>query len=338
MDSITQMTLGAAVGEAVLGKRAGYRAALWGVALGTLPDLDILINPFVDAVNELYYHRNITHSFFFAVAASPLLGWMIAKVHPTLDAGWKQWAHLSFWVILTHILIDLPTTYGTQIFQPFSNYPAATDSVFIIDPLFTIPVLIGVLTARILRSRPRLGRIANGTGLALGFLYLLIGLGIKAHVHSVYKASFDAQYGWHERLKASPNGPTTFLWNGYVMKQDTVYHAMYSIFDGDTNLTFTPIPRNSHLIEPFQDDRAVEALLWFSRGYYSAKETEDGDIIVSDLRFGRDDFWLTDEGVFVWQNRLIIEDGTAVTFDQSLPSFDVRARNLALFWNRIWGK
>ena len=45
MDTITQMALGAAVGEAVLGRKMGGRAMLWGAALGTLPDLDIIINP-----------------------------------------------------------------------------------------------------------------------------------------------------------------------------------------------------------------------------------------------------------------------------------------------------
>lgn len=65
MDSITHAAVGAAIGEAYLGKKAGYRAAVWGCVIATTPDLDIIVNPFVDSVNELYSHRNITHSLFF---------------------------------------------------------------------------------------------------------------------------------------------------------------------------------------------------------------------------------------------------------------------------------
>ena len=339
MDSITQGTLGAAVGEALLGKKTGYRAAAWGAVLGTFPDLDILINPFVDSVNELYFHRNITHSFFFALAASPFFGWLIDKIHHQLEIGWRPWANLSFWVLFTHILIDIPTTYGTQAFQPFTNYPVTTDSIFIIDPLFTTPLFTGLLCALILKRKSNTGAILNRAGLIIASLYMLTALGIKSHVHTVFQESFKNQYGYYEQVKTSPNGPSTFLWNGYIIKQDTVYHSLFSIFDESTDLEFTAIPRNTHLIEPFEGDRAYEALMWFSRGYYSTEETEEGDIILYDLRFGRDDFWVTEEGDFVWGNKLIFDDdGNAHTFEQSLPSFDVRSRNLRLYWNRIWGK
>lgn len=337
MDSITQAALGAAVGEALLGKKAGYRAAAWGAAVGTMPDLDIIINPFVDTVSELYFHRNITHSFFFAVAMSPLLGWIINRYHSGLEIGWKKWGNLSFWVIFTHILIDIPSTYGTQVLQPFSNYPVTTDSIFIIDPLFTVPLLTGLISALVLK-RSVTGRRLNYAGLMFAALYLFWGLSIKAHVHSVFHESFKSQHGYYEKIKTSPNGPTTFLWSGYIVKQDTIYQSVYSIFDQSANLEFREIPRNSHLIEPYEGDRAYEALMWFSRGYYTVEQTPDGGIVLYDLRFGRDDFWVTKEGDYVWGNRFIFDDkDTAYSIDQTLPDFDLRARNLKLFWQRIWG-
>lgn len=339
MDSITQATLGAAVGEAILGKKVGYRAAAWGAVLGTVPDLDILLNPLLDSVNELYYHRNITHTVFFALGAAPIFGWLINKCHPQFEIGWKRWAHLSFWVLFTHALIDLPTTYGTQMLQPFTDRPFTLDSIFIIDPLFTTPLFTGLWLSLIFKRTLNWSAYLNYAGLSIAALYMIWGLGVKSHVHSVFQESFKNQYGYYEKVKTSPNGPTTFLWSGYVVKQDTVYQAIYSIFDESTDLEFRAIPRNSHLIEPFEGDRAYEALMWFSRGYYSVDKTADDEIILYDLRFGRDDFWLADDGGFVWRNKLVIdENGNAHTFDQSLPSFDVRTRNLRLFWERIWGK
>ena len=62
MDSLTQIVLGAAVGEAALGKKVGNKALLYGAIAGTIPDLDILSGYFVDTVTALESHRGVTHS------------------------------------------------------------------------------------------------------------------------------------------------------------------------------------------------------------------------------------------------------------------------------------
>ncbi|WP_069133247.1 metal-dependent hydrolase [Rhodohalobacter halophilus] len=338
MDSITQATLGAAVGEAFLGKKAGYRAAAWGVVLGTIPDLDIIINPFVDSVVELRSHRGFTHSILFCLLAAPAAGWLIDNIHKSLEVGWVRWSVMAFFTFLTHILIDLPTTYGTQIFRPFTDTPYTLDSIFIIDPFFTIPLFVGLVTALVLRRDSRARTIANRTGLLISALYLIWGYGIKSHVHSVFIESYQQQYGAFEQIKTTPNGPSTFLWTGYIENQDTIYNAVYSIFDERTDLNFTSIPKNSHLIEPYRDHRAIQTLLWFSRGYYKA-EIEEGQLIIYDLRFGRGDFWLTDDASYVWKNHILInEAGYAHSFEQSIPNFNTRTANLSRYWNRLWGK
>jgi len=203
--------------------------------------------------------------------------------------------------------------------------------MFIIDPLFTLPILAGLITVLVMKSS-HIGRRINLAGLIFAVLYIFWGLSIKAHVHSVFQQSFQNQYGYFDHIKTNPNGPTTFLWKGYIKKGDNIYQSVYSIFDESTDLQFRVIPRNSHLIEPFVGDRAYEALMWFSRGYYTAEKTGDDEVILYDL------LWLTDDGQYVWKNRLILdEEGRAHTFEQSIPSFDVRLKNLRLFWNRIWG-
>lgn len=338
MDSITQAALGAAVGEAVLGKKMGYKAAAWGAVLGTLPDLDILINPFVDTVAQLRNHRGFTHSITFCILASPLFGWFIQRIHKNPESTWMDWTKIAFLAFFTHILIDLPTTYGTQALFPFTNTPFTFDSIFIIDPLYTLPLLLGVLTAQFISRTSKTRRIANYTGLLISSFYLIWGFGIKSHVHSVFTSSFENQYGYYEEIKTTPNGPTTFLWAGYVMKADTIYQSVYSIFDEAQELEFRAIPKNSYLIENYKEDRALETLLWFSRGYYAARE-ENGDLIFYDLRFGRSDLWLNDEAEFVWRNKIFFDkEGEAYTFEQSTPAFDARSEILSRFWNRIWGE
>ena len=73
MDSLTQVVLGAAVGEAVLGKKVGIKAAIVGAIAGTIPDLDVLASPWLDAVEKLMYHRSITHSFLFLPIRLPTI-------------------------------------------------------------------------------------------------------------------------------------------------------------------------------------------------------------------------------------------------------------------------
>ena len=83
MDSLTQIVLGASVGEAILGKKIGNKAMLWGAIAGTIPDLDVLLRYFTDEISSTQMHRGFSHSIVFAVLIAPLLGW-IAKKYPEI--------------------------------------------------------------------------------------------------------------------------------------------------------------------------------------------------------------------------------------------------------------
>lgn len=340
MDSITQITLGAAIGESLLGMKIGYRAAAWGAFLGTVPDLDVLANPFLDSVEQISFHRGFTHSLLFCLIASPMFGYGINYLQKKWEVGWKKWSQFVFLVFFTHILLDVQTTYGTQVFYFFSDWPVTTDSIFIIDPIYTFSLLIGLIPALFFNRDSNVRSFLNRGGLLISTLYLVWALGIKAHVHSVFDASFENQYGYYDAIKTTPNGPSTFLWTGYIVREDVVYQSIYSIFDKDTDLEFRAIPRNTGLIEGIRNDRAVETLLWFSRGYYTVREEKD-TLIFYDLRFGRNDLWLTDneKAGFVWKNYIRFnEDGDATGIDLSTPDFETRSSFFERFIDRIKGE
>jgi inner membrane protein len=86
--------------------------------------------------------------------------------------GWKNWTWLSFRSIVTHPLLDSFTTYGTQLFYPFSKYPVAFNTIFVIDPLYTVPFLICVITVMFLRRTSSRRRIINRVGIGLSTAYL----------------------------------------------------------------------------------------------------------------------------------------------------------------------
>ena len=191
MDSLTQFTLGAAVGEAMLGRQLGRRAALWGGLLGTLPDLDVLI-PLGDAVRDFTYHRGVSHSLFVLAALTPLIVWAIRRLN--VDARALTWRiGLTVYLIFaTHVLLDSFTVYGTQIFWPVVLTPMTWSTIFIIDPAYTLPLAFGVLSAVIVRHHP-FGHRANLVGLGLSTLYLAWTVGAKLHVHEIAKTSLAGQ-------------------------------------------------------------------------------------------------------------------------------------------------
>ncbi|HEY0825570.1 MAG TPA: metal-dependent hydrolase, partial [Ramlibacter sp.] len=169
MDSISQIALGAAVGMATMGRRTAlWKAALWGGIAGTLPDLDVVIDH-GDALRNMTMHRGASHSLFWLTLASPLVAALPAALHRERHLFRRWW--LAIWLALvTHPLLDAMTVYGTRLLLPFSDHPFAVGSVFIIDPLYTVPLLIGLVVA--LARREGRGLRANAWGLALSTAYL----------------------------------------------------------------------------------------------------------------------------------------------------------------------
>jgi inner membrane protein len=93
MDSLTQIVLGAAMGEAVLGKKIGNRAMVWGALGGTIPDLDVIGNLWMDEVDALAFHRGISHSFFFAIIAAFVMAFLTDRLY-----SWKKKHRAEFTV------------------------------------------------------------------------------------------------------------------------------------------------------------------------------------------------------------------------------------------------
>ena len=104
MDSLTHIVLGAATGEAVLGRKVGNKSLLWGALAGSLPDFDVAITSLFDPVQALFVHRGFSHSIVFALLVTPFLGWIASRIHKNTSI--KQWTWMMLWAILIHSAID----------------------------------------------------------------------------------------------------------------------------------------------------------------------------------------------------------------------------------------
>ncbi len=320
MDSLTQIALGAAVGEAALGRRVGNVAPAWGAVLGTLPDLDVLLYPFLDPVSEIAVHRGFSHSIVFSVVMAPVVGSLLARLHRTRGATTGGWSLLAFLALFTHLALDSFTVYGTQVFWPFSDYPVSFDSIFIIDPLYTAPLAVGALLS-VLRGRKGVARgRANAVGLALSGTYLAWTLVAKAWVERDFRAALDARGIRAEHIMTNPTPLNSILWMGVAEARDTLWVGLQGLLDGRPTDRFIPVPKRSYLLEGHERDRAVARLAWFSKGWEALEADEQGRIHWNDVRFGRNDAWLATRGDYVFRFALSrSEAGTFERFDQEFP-------------------
>lgn len=277
MDSVSQIALGAAVSMAVFrGKQPLWQSAALGAVMGTLPDLDVLIQH-GDPISDMTLHRTESHALFYLTLLSPLLAWLWLKISSS-NSSWRR-ALLAVWLVLiTHPLLDMLTIYGTQLLLPFTNYPFGVGSVFVIDPLYTLPLLAGVVFS--LRSQQLYW---NKLGLVLSSVYLLFGLLAQQYVtHQVQQLATTKQQG---KLLVSATPFNTLLWRLVWLEPHQYSEAYFSLLDSGQNISWQHYPRDNVLINKWQQQPAVARLAWFSHGFFQL-EQQQGHLLLTDLRMG----------------------------------------------------
>jgi inner membrane protein len=288
MDSLTHLALGAAVGEAVLGAKIGNRAALWGAIVGTLPDLDVVLAPFQDDIGFLVHHRGLSHSFAAVAAAALLLAAFLARRyrgHPR-EPGFRHWLGLTAGCLLTHVLLDVCTTYGTPVLLPWSDVRVSLGNLFIVDPLVTLPLLIGVGACLFLRAGGRARRAANALGLGLACLYLALTMVHKAQAHREFSRALALQGIDARRMMTGTTPLNSILWFGLAETDQGYYVGYHSVLAGPGDIRFEYLPRGDRLLEGMEDSYPVDRLRWFSDGYYAVRQGDDGAVVLHVLKFG----------------------------------------------------
>ncbi|EJF09830.1 metal-dependent hydrolase [Pontibacter sp. BAB1700] len=336
MDSLTQIVLGAAVGEAVAGRKLGNKALLWGAIAGTIPDLDVLANPLLDMVGQLSFHRSVTHSFFFAVVASPLLGWMLWRLYKNEHASFRDWTLLFFLGFTTHAILDSFTTWGTQLFWPFSNYGVAFYNIFVIDPLYTVPFLICVIAVMFYDRRNPKRRRWNNAGLIISTLYILFSFVAQAYAKNAFTESLQDQgiVFESEIVKATPMN--TLFWSVTAATEDGFYTGFYSLLDQDRDIRYSFEPRQEHLLDEYRGHPKMERLLDITKGYHAVEEAEKG-IYIKDLRFGQFDGWQEGKGQYVFIYHVWREQDGSLNFEEINNRPKIDGDYLKAYLNRILG-
>ena len=285
MDPLTQGALGAALPQSTRNRTQIGIAGALGFIAGMTADLDVLIRSETDPLLFLEYHRQFTHALVFV----PLGGLICAlALHWLMGRRWRlAFAQTFLFCTLgyaTHPLLDAATSYGTMLFWPFSEERFAWSIVSIVDPLFTLPVVVLVLLAGV-RGKPVLARIA----LAWAVLYLTAGA-LQHHAARAMAEEIAASRGHAPiRLDVKPSFAYILVWKTIYETPDRFYvdavraSVLPRVFSG-VSVPRLDRARDLPWLDPAsQQARDIERFRGFSEGFV-AQDPERPDRII-DVRY-----------------------------------------------------
>lgn len=279
MDSLTQALLGASVQGALLGRWQGRKALLYGALLGTLLDLDVLLD-YADPVTDMTYHRGFSHSLLVLGGLGLVLTWLIRRwrPHPGYSAS-RLWLTLTL-VLVTHVLLDAFTSYGTQLLWPLNTPPVAWSSLFIIDPLYSLPLLLAVLYGLWRGHAVRPARLALLASTAyLGFSLLAQQIALQRAHDALERRGIST-----EAVFITPTPFNTLLWRIVALEGEQYYELVTGLLDRHEP-QIERLARGTALAAVLDDSAQHARLVWFSGGWLRYDQLGD-QLVVTDLRLG----------------------------------------------------
>ena len=330
MDPLSQAAIGAAAAQS--GNRATHlRHALWiGALAGMAPDLDVLIRSDTDPLLALEYHRQFTHSLFFVPVGALICAcvfYPLVRLHLSFKSLWF-FAALGYG---THGLLDACTTYGTQLLWPLTDARFAWHNISVIDPLFTLPLLLFLLVSAV-RRQPRFA--------VYGFCWALcyLGFGLVQHQRALAAAELIVSHRQHQpiRLEVKPGFANLLVWKALYEYEGRYYVDAVRVgftptyFPGESAAKFNPARDFPFLTPTSQQAKDIERFRWFSDDWL-ALDNEDPSLIV-DMRYSQ----IPNQIKGLW--------GIEISTDRSLDAHvswtaqrQTTQEQLEVFWNQIIG-
>jgi inner membrane protein len=276
MDSLTHITLGACVGELVLGKKLGKKALFWGALSQCLPDIDTFAAVLYPADQAFLIHRGVTHSVLFAIVVGLGLAFAVKRIHRNGHVAFSLLAFFFCFQLLLHDLIDTCNSYGTGLLEPFGHQRFSINLLYVVDPFFTISLLVAALflifKSGSNKNRPGWALIALG----LSGLYLIIAGINKTYIDHRAEVSFQSQKITPSDYFSTPAPFNCMLW--YIVSDaDSNYYTGYSsIFDDEKKpIVFEPHPKSYALLNKPADRKVLRDLKAFANGYYTLSQSND---------------------------------------------------------------
>ena len=282
MDPLSQGTVGAAFAQSAADKNNIFKIGVIGFLAGLAPDLDVLIQSSTDPILFLEYHRQFTHSLLFIPLGSLIIALLIFQLVKN-SMRFRTVYFASLLGYATHGLLDACTSYGTQLFWPFSNERVTWNNISIVDPLFTIPVLILIGIA--IKTKKKVFSFFS-----IGWIVFYLFLGFVQYERALTVANELANERGHnpERLTLKPSFGNLILWKSIYQHNETFYvdairTAQSSTWClGESIRVFDYQYHLPDLDKESQQKKDIERFRWFSQDYLGYDKERN---IVTDVRY-----------------------------------------------------
>lgn len=319
MDSLTHIVLGAAIGDRILGKKIGRKAAWIGAFAKTFPDFDLLYSGLNDPRKYILYHRSYTHSFFVELLTAFPMAWICYLLFKK-TVSYKQWFILWIACLWGHSLLDICTNYGTRIFLPFSRKLVSLNNIAIADLIFTLPILILVVIALCYKNESRQRITLMRSSLIYTICYLGMTFINKSIVNNHFEKSLQENHISYQNYMTNPTILNNFLWYSIVNSDSILKIGEYSLFQHNKPIVWRSYPINKSLLENCESKDAA-MLTWFSQGYcFTLKNQDTLEVFIP--KFGRGDLDKTaPKETFLFYYKLYQQNGEWI-MDAHQPSND----------------
>jgi inner membrane protein len=348
MDTATQALLGAVVGQAAFSHKLGGRALVFGAVGGLIPDLDVIAMVTHGPFGEFVHHRGFTHSLWFGLVAGPILGWLIwryyrwrgrvASGQPGDPAVLTAWMGLMVLAIWTHPLIDVFTSYGTQLLAPFSTERTALNAVGIIDVVYSGILILALVVGAFLRRQPTPRRVVAWAALILSWGYMGYGWWLNEQAEQTLRAEFSER-GYPEAVvRAYPTLLLPYLRRAVVRADGEIWVGLYTPLGGGASHweRFRAQPPHP-LVDQLRSTPEGEIFEWFAMRQTHARlvPTQEGTAVeIDDLRYGFPG--TPDRGMWGIRGEFDRE-GNLIAPVRRIRGAGSRALSFGAFWSAMWG-
>ncbi len=341
MDPVTQGVLGGVAGQQVSKPKEKVAALVAGWLSGMAADLDVLIQSPNDPLLFLEFHRHFTHALVFIPFGALLCAWVFNAVFKSwfgrLSLSFKRVYLFCFAGYATHALLDACTTYGTQLLWPFSDMRVAWNTVSVVDPLFTVPLIV-LLAFSVLRHSQWLAYASAA------YVFVYLGLGLVQNHRAANVAEQMAAERGHTPvgLAVKPSFANILVWksvyqhNGryYVdairvgLSKNAKIYSGVSVEPLDIEKHFAWLDANSQQAED------IERFRWFSNQHLALDP--DNPMRIIDVRYSLipnqvGGMW----GIVLDPNK---SNGEHVQWTSVRPRGAEAAENTKLLWAMLLGK
>ncbi len=338
MDSLSHIVIGAAIGEIFLGKKIGRWGMLLGAIAKSAPDFDLFYTGLADPRAYMCEHRAHTHSLFIEALYAIPIAWLLVKLFKE-KVSFKRMLLFMLACLWGHSLLDWCTNFGTQLLLPFTNENYSLNTLAIVDLLFTLPMLLLVLTAVFYRKNEvRRFKLAKAALIYCG-VYLGLTFINKARAESIVQESITQNNIPVTDHMTNPTMLNNVLWYSVGSNDSTVFIGEFSLLHSQNPITWHSYPRNQALMQQCKSKKDMETLRWFGDPYTIAQTNAD-TLNVYAVKFGRTNMMESElQKTFVFHYKLYQKDGKEIMGmeEANEKNMDFK-KNFADLWERICGR